>query len=346
MANPADFLQAGAADYDRLLNALVLVARSNQLALLNGQVGLVALGSQVLSNESNIDRDMELAGAVGGAISSIYSVVSGLAGDYFQGLANKTAAIQKLPQGDELTKEALEEISGAVEEYQKAGEEFSGNFANSTAWGYVGTGLGVACIALSIAAAFSGSEAVQYVALALNMIASVYGLVDAIAKLTVNLAIKAATAVTDTVKGAASVIEKAGTKSGAIGLIISSVISVGLFIYQMAASGSAMFSLAFNAALAGLVGQIVVSVLMLVIASIPVVGQLIAAVLGAIDALIALICKLAGADDSENKGVGFICSGISGMLASVFTYYFYSSVPLIGNLKDEDRLNFIALHCG
>ena len=81
MANPADFLQAGAADYDRLLNALVLVARSNQLALLNGQVGLVALGSQVLSNESNIDRDMELAGAVGGAISSIYTVVSGLAGD-------------------------------------------------------------------------------------------------------------------------------------------------------------------------------------------------------------------------------------------------------------------------
>jgi subtilisin-like proprotein convertase family protein len=340
-ANPADFLQTGSPDYDKLLNSMVLVARSNQLALLNGEVGLVASGTQVLSNEDTIDRDMELAGAVGGGVSSIYSIVAGFAGDYFQGLANKSFASQALPKGSQLTKAALDEIGDRVEEYQKAGEQFKGNFANSTAWGNIGAGLGVACIALSIAASFSGSEAVQYVALALNVVASVYGLVDAIAKLTVNLAIKAASTVTDLVKGAGSLIEKAGTKSGAIGLIISGAISVGLFIYQMAASGSAMFSMAFDSALAGLVGQIVASVLMLVIASIPVVGQLIAAVLAVIDGLIALICEATGANDSTNDGVAFVCSGISGMLATVFTYYFYSAVPLVGNLKDDDRLSFL-----
>ena len=340
--SPPDYLQSGAADYERTLDSMVLVARSNQLTLVNGEVGLVAVGSTPLTNDSSLDSDLELAGNMGDAVSSTYGIVAGLAGDYFQNLANKSAALQSLPKGSALTKEALDEISSNVEAYGDAGNEFKGNFANSSkAWSNLGVGLSVACLAMSIATAFTDNEAVQYISLALNLVSALYGLVDAIAKLTVNLAIKAASAVTDIVKGAGSVIENASAKSGAIGLVISSAISVGLFIYQIVAGGIAAFSMAFNAALAGMIGDIVAAAVMLAIASIPVVGQLIAAIMAVIDGIVAIICAAVGVGDDSSEVAQFFCSGFSGMLSSIFQYYFYSSVPLIGNLKADDRMNFI-----
>jgi len=130
-----------------------------------------------------------------------------------------------------------------------------------------------------------------------------------------------------------------------IGLIIGIVVAFAGMLTTIIAGHHKAFSLAANAAFAEAVAYTVVAVLMFAISMIPVVGQIIVAVIAAIDALIAAACAIgsavAGEDVSERPG-GFFCSGISGLAAEMFKQLIYSSTVLV-DLGAEDRLTFGAV---
>jgi hypothetical protein len=128
--------------------------------------------------------------------------------------------------------------------------------------------------------------------------------------------------------------------------VISTLVSIGFFIYNTISSGMDPSSLAFSAALVNLIATIVVGIVFLVIASIPVIGQLIAAIVALIDTIVDGICQATGVldkdDDELSKGGQFardyVCPGIKGILSKLFTYLYYSQTPLV-DLANAGRLN-------
>ncbi|MBP7689894.1 MAG: LamG domain-containing protein, partial [Thermoflexales bacterium] len=131
----------------------------------------------------------------------------------------------------------------------------------------------------------------------------------------------------------------ASLKAGVVGLIVSTALGWGAFAYQVGKSGLQFGSLAFNAALAEVIAATVVAVILFAITLIPVVGQIIAAVIGLIDAVITAVCGAVGSDFSENNAFGKrFCKGLSGLTAELIKGLIYSSRTLVGNLTKGDRL--------
>ncbi len=79
------------------------------------------------------------------------------------------------------------------------------------------------------------------------------------------------------------------------------------------------------------------SVVLFAIACIPVIGQLIVAIIGAIDAVVALVCAAAGVEETRVGQV--LCGGISGLLAQYFTPYGYN---VMVNIAEEGRFQLAA----
>jgi hypothetical protein len=132
-----------------------------------------------------------------------------------------------------------------------------------------------------------------------------------------------------------------GVKAAAIvGLVLESTITFGLFLFTVIAAKITPFSMAFNEAMAVMVGQIAAAVVLFAIAMIPVVGQIIVAIIGVIDALIGIICSAVpeSVDTKEGKEArSWLCGGISGLLAKYLTWRFYSNVVMV-NADAHDRL--------
>ncbi len=125
-------------------------------------------------------------------------------------------------------------------------------------------------------------------------------------------------------------------KAGIIGLIVGAVVAVGAFITMWAASGVTIGSLAFNAMVAGTLATIVTAVVMFAISLIPVVGQIIAAVIAAIDAVILALCTAFGWE--EGKVGRWFCKGISGLISEVVKWSIYSSNIMV-DMEADDRLD-------
>jgi subtilisin-like proprotein convertase family protein len=132
---------------------------------------------------------------------------------------------------------------------------------------------------------------------------------------------------------ATQAVKSAIPRCGVICLIVEVVVTIILFIYQVISSGLSAGSVAFNFSLATLIATIVYAVILFAIAMIPIIGQLIVAIIGLIDAILMAICTGFGLDPSS-----FVCKGISGTIIEFLTNLFYSNSPLIGNLDADDRL--------
>ncbi|MBN1180206.1 MAG: tandem-95 repeat protein [Anaerolineae bacterium] len=144
--------------------------------------------------------------------------------------------------------------------------------------------------------------------------------------------------VTQTVKIFGTVTSTANV-AGVIGLIIAAVAAIGFFVYAWASSGVGIFSLAFNAMLAQTIAQIVVAVIMFAIAAIPVVGQLIVAIIAVIDSLIALICTAIGEEARTNVAGQWLCRGLTGVATELIRNVIYDAHDLV-DLRNPDRLQF------
>jgi len=152
-------------------------------------------------------------------------------------------------------------------------------------------------------------------------------------------AVLAGVALVNAIKAIKSVAES--SKAAAIiGVVVSAVITWGVFIYSWIASGATFGSVAFNNLLAEAIAATFTLLLMAALSA-TVVGAIIVAVIGLIDALINTICILAGANDLEEGHWvrQYVCIGISGWITKIIKWIIYSNTYLI-NYEDGNRLSF------
>ncbi|MCA9979308.1 MAG: hypothetical protein KDD89_00680, partial [Anaerolineales bacterium] len=139
-------------------------------------------------------------------------------------------------------------------------------------------------------------------------------------------------------------VKQASLSVGAIvSLIVIAAVQIGIFTYLILSEGITAFSLEFNLALAGVVAGLIVVVLLVAIAAIPLVGQLIAAIIGLIDAAIAFICIAAGVNNNEDWVGQWVCPGINGLLTKAVQWLIYDQSPIV-DLGRGDRLQLADLH--
>ena len=138
------------------------------------------------------------------------------------------------------------------------------------------------------------------------------------------------------VKNVVGAISKATKIAGVVGAILMVGVSVGLFVYQIMSAGVKFGSLEFNDALAELIATIIVTIILLVISYIPVIGPLIVAIIGLIDAAIAALCQFTGLGKSE-FAQKWICGGITGLLTKAVKAAIFEQNVLV-DLEAEDRM--------
>lgn len=191
-----------------------------------------------------------------------------------------------------------------------------------------GIGVGLYCL---ISSDRDTANKVQIATAGLSTVMSTLSVIK-----TVNKIVKAGattTNLTERLQAASEEVTESAKTMAVVGAIVAVGVTVGFFIYNMISAGVKAGSLEFDAALANTIATSVALVIMIAIAFIPVVGQLIAAVLGLIDALISLICGLAGEDASSS----WVCSGITGWLAKGIAWAIYGQHVMI-DLDNSDRL--------
>lgn len=129
--------------------------------------------------------------------------------------------------------------------------------------------------------------------------------------------------------------------SNVIFLVAGIAIGLGYFVYEVVASGLDFVSLEFNQLLADFIAKVAVTILLFVISAVPIVGQLIAAIIGIIDAIVTFICSLV--PESADTEVGgtfrdYLCGGITGLLTKLVAWFIYDQNPIV-DLTHDKRLN-------
>ncbi|MFQ5420124.1 MAG: hypothetical protein ACE5EY_07150, partial [Anaerolineae bacterium] len=175
----------------------------------------------------------------------------------------------------------------------------------------------------------------------INLLLAVYDVVD-----TAVAAVRAVqSGLNSALKAAESALEGAGAIASIVGLIIIAVVEIGIFVYQIIASGVKFLSLAFDEAAAAVAANIIVAAILVAIFFIPVFGPLIVAIISLIDAVINLVCLLTGANELESEDPwswqsivrDYVCAGITGNLAKLVQWLIYDQTPVV-DLEEEDRL--------
>ncbi len=130
---------------------------------------------------------------------------------------------------------------------------------------------------------------------------------------------------------------RAASKASAIvGLIISVGPGIALFAAQMFSGALAPGSGAFFQALSNLAATIIVAVLLFAVASIPLVGPLIMAIVALIDILASVVCKALGVGPGVVKD--FVCGGLTGLLTQFISFFFYAAETTIVDMGNPNHL--------
>ncbi|NOZ70961.1 MAG: hypothetical protein GXP38_03435, partial [Chloroflexi bacterium] len=200
----------------------------------------------------------------------------------------------------------------------------------------VGAGALVAGIGVALYTYLSGSQGtrakmVKIAMAGVGIIMSAATVVQLVNK--IGAATKTATTVSERLQSACEEVSEAAKTAAVVGAIVSVGVTVGFFIYNMIHAGVRFGSLEFDAALANTIATSVAMVIMIAIAFIPVVGQIIAVVVGLVDAVISLVCGIVGEDASKS----WVCSGLSGWLAKGIAWVIFSQTVMI-DLLDKNRL--------
>lgn len=132
-------------------------------------------------------------------------------------------------------------------------------------------------------------------------------------------------------------VTRGAIRANIIGAAISVAIAWGAFAAQMALAHVQAGSLDFNKALAEVIAGTVITILLLIFSLLPVVGPILDAVVGALDAVAALVCGLVkGA--SEHPAGKWLCGGATGLATKLLTWVVYGDSPIVGNLGDPNRV--------
>lgn len=197
-------------------------------------------------------------------------------------------------------------------------------------------GAAVLSAGLNIAASRVGNqstaEGLAVAAASIDAAVATYELVSA-----VNDAVKAAKSIST----AARTVSKASAVLAVVGLVVEVAIIWGTLIFTLAMSD--LSGLQTRALIAAAVAQTIVAVLMFAIFFIPIIGPVLVALVGAIDALAMLICTAInaareGPDVQESQVGALLCSGLTGILAEGVRRFIYTQTFIVGNMTDPDRL--------
>jgi len=327
-------------DYEDILRGQLTVAKCVYLVLYNGTGGLVEWGDDLVGPIEPALTDGELADLLSGD-------------DLTQGGGWMAA------QGGRLTKviyKTIKLISDLRESFLKYERQVDFLYATIGRWvkykthkgwrklnrlGKAGFVLGVINAVIIVASAvllfasvfLSESEALEYVmqgvGILWHLVSLTTTIVDAIKK-----GVAGCLRAIKTLEGVAREL-----RWNAVFLVISVAVTWGVFIYQMWSNYARPGSLAFNAALAGMIASTISTIILLAISAIPVVGAIIATLIYLTDAITMLVCKVADPDPDDDEPPHWFCDyGISGLLTAGIQWIIYSA-NVMATIDDEDRLD-------
>jgi subtilisin-like proprotein convertase family protein len=309
----------------------VTLAQSHYLSMMQGRVGLLAVGDAALQygkppTDDEVAQDVqEKGGKIGDAVRLVSDTILERFFDSAPSTASSLSGHQ--PLGGVVptrTQAALKAFGESVSGKITARLPFLKRINSARFSKGVGIGMGVATVAaigLGVAGAFVPGQAgkiIGYVA---------KGIAVAVA------AVSAAKAVIQYATCAANQLSKGAKIAGAVGTVIVAAVAIGVMIATIVLGPKT--TEAILTAVAAAIGAIIAAVVLFAISLIPVVGQLIVAIIALVDAVVSLVCAAAGWE--EGKVGKRLCGGISGLIASYFTPYSYN---VMVDLTDEKRLQF------
>ncbi len=121
-----------------------------------------------------------------------------------------------------------------------------------------------------------------------------------------------------------------------IGFLLGTAISWGMFAHNFFSSGIKPGSMAGNFALATQIASTITAVILIMISMIPVIGQVLAAVIGLIEAFVLLICGLNPPEEGQDPNP--VCFRLSGWIAYGITWAIYAGNIMV-DMENEDRLD-------
>ncbi|MEM7030805.1 MAG: LamG-like jellyroll fold domain-containing protein [Chloroflexota bacterium] len=307
----------------------VVLAKSYYLSLTQGVVSIVESGGIPLKlpqqkPDGALKIDYSPGKTIGGQVKKI-------AEHALKGIAKKEI-IKSFQSVDPLTRLEKfnagvggvvngfkQEFTDGLDELKKLGNDLrnldKAAVGKVAAGAIAGLGALMTLTILTETGVIGADRAVNIAQSGMSLALAAYGLYDAVNKVG---------------KAVSDVVAKASRTAGVIGLVVTIGIQVGLFLFSMISGGFSFGSEAFNQALAALAAVVIYAVLMFAIASIPVVGQVIVAILALIDGIILAVCAIIGAS-------GGACKGIAGNVVLALKLVLYTRSPAV-DLQHKDRL--------
>ena len=332
-------------DYARLaLDTEILAWQSRYLSYYQGLANLVQIGPEAYELQDVVLTNKDLADTAGswtvkgiglGSLAVQLAMTQDILDHLAKQLKKEAEVANRIVAGllfEEAAEIGKELDKGATSQSQgKLGKLKLSDVAGGLVKG-IDITLAVASV-LTMAMAMGGSRDWEIAMYVVGVVSAVWSVSKAI----YNLAVHGASEGIETVVKIFGISTSTAKVAGVIGLIVSGIMAFGFFIYAVASAGLEFFGLAFNALLAQTIAQVVVAAIMFAISMIPVVGQLIAAIIAIIDSLVYLICGAIGEEAQENVVGQWLCKGLSGLATEMIKGLIYNTRDLV-DMQLENRL--------
>jgi len=319
-------------DYEDILRGQVLLAQSHYLSLYTGAMRVVQIGDDLVGNYGEEQNDSEMAEWLNGAeIDKAGGIMSRQA----YTLANTIARIAKYYKGmDNLFKDLGVTNQGGYKATMK-------HLWQNASWKKLKLGASIAGAVIAMGAlvtalALYGQGNGRAAILVLDAVMLGIAVLDVL--YTTRSIIKAAK-VANTLGKSTKLQElmkakgmKYSGKAFAIGTIVAAVIILAAFLIAWGVSGERWDTLAFTMGLASVLSSIITMVILMAIAAIPIVGQIIAAVIFLLDVIFQIVCHAQDREDDD-----FFCQGISGYVAQGVRWTIFSQNIMV-KLDDDNFL--------
>jgi Bacterial TSP3 repeat len=351
-----DLYDANDADRDTTLNQAISITQSYYASLVLGlnrqvQSGQTRLASADAAPDLNIEQRASYGRGIGSGIKALLKKATEVFVNAITAPKAKSP-IATTPPASTTLKSLVKKVFSFIGNKVKSGVETLKSLKRmlssmSAAKKGVLFVVGVAVFALIAGTAGASIGLSPDKAATIGKVAVAAAMIAALAFTVYDMVSAANSAATGMKVAALAKLTTKGIKAAAvIGLIAEVLISTGIFLYTVISSGYSFASLEFNEAFATLVGQIAAAVILFAIGLIPVIGQLILALVGVIDALVAVICSAIPEDKKNQPGTEarkWLCGGISGFLAKYSSWMFYSNVVMV-NVDDARRLKILDIN--
>ncbi|MGC9400243.1 MAG: LamG-like jellyroll fold domain-containing protein [Anaerolineae bacterium] len=328
-----------------VLRGAILASQMYGLALVNGVSARIP---DDLKEESPASaEDSVIYKATTGAGSAICSVTEKIVVTLVE------FQLGRAPGSTSFLKDALKKIGEGIGKGVKTLKGWWQTFSKMAKWK---KGLVIAAAVIAVVALIGIAVGVGlFIGLSPNQIAAATKVVNiglAIINVVSNL-VTVVTTIIKAVKNGVSAVATAANAAPVVGLIVSTVLAIGVFAVQMGIL-IAMGQWSVTAMLSGIADLLAatgMAVLMMLLAFTG-VGAIILAVIGLIDALIAAVCAALPQEWTEAAqdavdfyagGVVDICGGITGTLTKMLKANMYSNVSIV-TFDDPKRLAFTAFN--